>query len=307
MDDSIAHPGLGAGALEMPAWKGMISVAGAFLLGLLFIASGVYKITDPLTWAAGLIQFKVPAALSIPATLLLGTGETFAGVLLMVPRFRRWGAWLTGLLLVVFMAYMGIHYKELQGADCSCFPLIKRVVGPSFFVGDTIMLLGAVVAGLWARPSESLRSAMIVLGAVAVFTGVSYGLVSARQTGLQAPDSITVDGKPESLQHGKVFLFFFDPECSHCFQAAKDMSKYTWKAATVIAVPTAQPRFAKAFLDDTHLKAGVSNDLALLKKTFSFAAGPYGVALENGRQKEAFMFFDEKEPKTGLTKLGFIE
>jgi len=307
MDDSIAHPGLSAGSLEMPAWKGMLSVGGAVLLGLLFIASGVYKITDPLTWAAGLIQFKVPAALSIPATLLLGTGETFAGVLLMVPRFRRWGAWLTGLLLVVFMAYMGFYYKELQGADCSCFPLIKRVVGPSFFVGDTIMLLAAVAAGVWARKSESLRSAVIILGAVAVFTGVSYGVVSARQTGLQAPDSITVDGQAYSLQHGKVFLFFFDPECSHCFQAAKNMSTFTWKGSTVIAIPYAQPRFAKAFLDDTHLKAGVSNDLELLKKTFSFAAGPYGVALENGRQKQAFMFFDEKEPKTGLTKLGFIE
>jgi uncharacterized membrane protein YphA (DoxX/SURF4 family) len=307
MEDSIAHPSLSAGSLEMPAWKGLVGGAAAILLGLLFIASGVYKITDPLTWAAGLIQFKVPALLAIPATLLLGTGEAFAGVLLIVPRFRRWGAWLTGLLLVVFMAYMAINYSALRGADCSCFPLIKRVVGPAFFVGDTVMLLAAVLAGLWARPSESLRSAVIILGVLAVFTGVSFGVVNARQTGLQAPDSITVDGQPYSLQHGKAFLFFFDPECSHCFAAAKNMSTFTWKGTKVIAIPTAQPRFAKGFLDDTHLKAGVSNDLELLKKTFSFVAGPYGVALENGRQKEAFINFDDKQPQEGLKKLGFIE
>ncbi len=303
----MAHPSLSAGSLEMPAWKGVISVIGAVLLGLLFIVSGVYKITDPLSWAAGLIQFKVPAALSIPATLLLGTGETFAGVLLMVPRFRRWGAWLTGLLLVVFMAYMGVNYKALQGADCSCFPLIKRVVGPSFFVGDAVMLLVAVLAGVWARQSESLRSAVIILGAVAVFAGVSFGVTYARQSGLQAPDSITVDGQAYSLQHGKIFLYFFDPECSHCFAAAKKMSKFTWKGVKVIAIPTAQPRFAQGFLQDTNLKAGVSNDLEFLRKTFSFVAGPYGVALENGRQQEAYINFDEKEPKEGLKKLGFIE
>jgi hypothetical protein len=75
----------------------------------------------------------------------------------------------------------------------------------------------------------------------------------------------------------------------------------------VIGIPTAQPRFAQGFLKDTNLKAGISNDLEFLKKTFSFVAGPYGVALENGRQKEAFINFDEKEPKEGLKKLGFIE
>ena len=303
----MTHPSLSTRPLEMPAWKGAISALGAVLLGLMFIASGVYKITDPLTWAAGLIQFKVPAALSIPATLLLGTGETFAGVLLMVPRFRRWGAWLAALLLVVFIAYMGINYKALQGADCSCFPLIKRVVGPAFFIGDAIMLLVAGLAGVWARRSESLRGAVIVLGAVAVFAGVSFGVTYARQSGLQAPDSITVDGQPYSLQHGKIFLYFFDPECSHCFAAAKNMSTFTWKGVQVIVIPTAQPRFALGFLQDTHLKAGVSNDLDLLKKTFSFVAGPFGVALENGRQKEAYINFDDKDPKEGLKKLGFIE
>jgi len=160
MEDSMAHPSLSAGSLEIPAWKGVLSAVGAVLLGLMFIVSGVYKIMDPLGWAAGLIQFKVPAALSIPATLMLGTGETFAGVLMMVPRFRRWGAWLVGILLVVFMGYMGINYNALHGADCSCFPLIKRVVGPGFFVGDTVMLLVAVLgAALGAQAAATERPA----------------------------------------------------------------------------------------------------------------------------------------------------
>ncbi len=296
-----------AGSLEMPAWKGLLSVGAAILLGLLFIVAGVWKITDPYGAATRMIQAKVWPDLSILAAVSLGTAETFAGVLLMVPRFRRWGAWLTGLLLLVFMVYIGINYNALQGAECSCFPWLKRAVGPGFFVGDGIMLLFAVAAGFWTRQPESLRSAATILGVVAVFAGVSFGVTYARQSGLQAPDSITVDGQPYSLQHGKVFLYFFDPECSHCFQAAKQMSKFTWKDVKVIGIPTAQPRFAQGFLQDTNLKAGISNDLELLRKTFSFVAGPYGVALENGRQKEAYINFDEKEPKEGLKRLGFIE
>lgn len=307
MEDSIAHPPLSAGSLEMPAWKGLLSVGAAILLGLLFIVAGVWKITDPYGAATRMIQAKVWPDLSILAAIFLGTAETFAGVLLMVPRFRRWGAWLTGFLLLVFMVYIGINYNALQGAECSCFPWLKRAVGPGFFVGDAIMLLFAGAAGVWARQSESLRSAVIILGAVAVFAGVSFGVTYARQSGLQAPDSITVDGQPYSLQHGKIFLYFFDPECSHCFQAAKEMSKFTWKDVKVIGIPTAQPRFAQGFLQDTNLKAGISNDLELLKKSFSFVAGPYGVALENGRQKESYFNFDEKEPKEGLKRLGFIE
>jgi uncharacterized membrane protein YphA (DoxX/SURF4 family) len=307
MEDSIAHPSLRTGALELPAWKGVLSVTAAALLGLLFIVSGVWKITDPITWATLMIQAKVPADLGLPAAVFFGTAETFAGVLLMVPRFRRWGAWITGLLLISFIGYIGINYGALRGQECSCFPWIKRTIGPGFFIGDGIMLLMAVAAGIWARSSESLRSAAIILGSVAVFAGFSFGVTYARQSGIKAPDSITVDGQPYSLQHGKIFLFFFDPECSHCFEAAKNMSKFTWKDAKVIAIPTAQPRFAQDFLKDTNLKAGVSNDLALLKQTFSFVAGPYGVALENGRQKEAFINFDEKEPKEGLKQLGFIE
>jgi len=291
----------------MPAWKGVIGAGAAVVLGLLFIVAGVWKITDPYGAATRMIQAKVLPDLSLLAAIFLGTAETFAGVLLMVPRFRRWGAWLTGFLLLVFMVYIGINYTALQGAECSCFPWLKRAVGPGFFVGDGIMMLFAVAAGLWARQSESLRSAVIILGAVAVFAGVSFGVTYARQSGLQAPDSITVDGQAYSLQHGKIFLFFFDPECSHCFQAAKDMSKFTWKDVKVISIPTAQPRFAQGFLTDTGLKSGVSNDLELLKKTFSFVAGPYGVALENGRQKDAYINFDEKTPKEGLKKLGFIE
>ena len=123
---------------------------------------------------------------------------------------------------------------------------------------------------------------------------------------MKAPATITVDGKPFSTQQGRVFIFFFDPECVHCLDAGKRMAKLDWGDTKIIGVPTAQPQFARDFLHDTGLKAGVSNDLALLKKTFPFGDPPAGVALERGREKEALTKFEEPEPAATLRTLGFV-
>jgi uncharacterized membrane protein YphA (DoxX/SURF4 family) len=305
MDDSMAHSGDMLARFELAGWKNWLGGAAAVLTAALFLVAGLWKITDAPGAAVRLAQAKVPEQLSLAAALLLGIVETFGGVMVLVPRFRRWGAWLTGFLLVVFMIYIGVHYEELRGAECSCFPWVKRAVGPGFFIGDGIMLGLAALAGLWAKRSYGVRNASLILGAVAVFAVVSYGVAATRNTGLKAPDSVAVDGKPFSLQQGKVFIFFFNPECLHCLDAAKRMSTLNWGETRIVAVPTEQPQFAQNFMKNTKLPGVVSNDAALLRKTFSFVSTPAGVALENGRQKAALAQFEGEEPAATLKKLGF--
>lgn len=310
MSDSTADPaelGLHPAGAELPVWKNATAATAAVLLAILFFASGCWKLTDPFKWAQALTEFRVPSDLSLPLTIAIGMGETLAAVLILVPRFRRWGSWLIALLLLCFMFYFAVNYSTLVGKDCSCFPLVKRTVGPGLFIGDTVMLLMAVAAGLWARPSENLRAALVVLGAVVVFAGVSFGINYTRQGGLKAPATITVDGKPYSLGQGDIFLFFYDPECLHCDAAAKRMAKLHWKNTKVIAIPTHDPQFAAAFLHDTGLTAGTSLDLSLLRGTFQFVDPPYGVALERGRQKVAIASWDDSEPAATLRKIGFVE
>ena len=133
--------------------------------------------------------------------MLFRVAETYAGVLVLVPRFRRWGAWICGFLLVVFMFYIAFYYNALHGAHCNCFPWLKRVVGPAFFVEDGAMLALAVIAGWWAKPSSSLPSAALVLMAVAVFAGVSLGVSAQMQSRVKAPAQITVNaGRSPSLR-----------------------------------------------------------------------------------------------------------
>ncbi len=313
MSDTTAHPahlGLDLASVDLPAWKKGIGGVCAVLLAILFFVSGAWKLTDPFVWSQALVEFRLPSALALPGALALGIGETLGAVLILVPRFRRWGSWLLGLLLVVFMVYIGANYGALVGKECSCFPLVKRTVGPAFFVGDGVFLLMAIVSGMWARTSESLRGALVILGAVVVFAGASFGVNVARESGLKAPASITVDGKPLSLQQGNTFLFFYDPTCTHCEAAARKMAKLNWKDTNVVAIPIDTPQFAASFLHDTGFKAGTSNDLDLLRGTFKFATAPYGVALVRGHQKatvDVGVFETDGQPAALLHGLGFVE
>jgi uncharacterized membrane protein YphA (DoxX/SURF4 family) len=308
MNDSMAQARAELAPLDLPGWKSVSSWVAAALLAVLFLVSGVWKITYPQDWAVRISEFKFPESLSLPAALACGIAETVGAVLIFVPRFRRWGSILLSVLLAVFIGYFALNYSALRGAECSCFPLVKRVVGPFFFVSDGALLGLAILAGAWAAPPRSLRSAVLVLGAVTVYALVSFGVTEALQSGTKAPETVTVSGAPYSLQHGRIFLFFFDPECMHCFNSAKKMSKLDWGETKVVAIPVSQPRYAQGFLQETGLKAVVSSDFDKLKHVFPYTAVPAGVALENGREKAAVTKFEEdSEPAATLRELGFVK
>ena len=295
--------------VEQRNWRDITSWIMAILISAVFLVAGLWKITDPIGAAVRLAQAKVPESLSVFAAVSFGTVETFAGVLLLVPRFRRWGSWITSLLLIAFMIFIGIHYNELRGAECSCFPWVKRAVGPGFFAGDGIMLLLAIGAGVWAGRPNGLRPAALILGAVAVFTLVSLGLASQRNTGTKAPDTITaLDGHSISLKQGKVFIYFFNPQCLHCLDAGRRLAALNWGDTRFVGVPTENPQFGGWFLDQSGLtgKGPLSSDVVALKKLCPFDLPPAGVALQEGVEKKMLLQFEDKEPLATLKDLGFV-
>ncbi|HUI58101.1 MAG TPA: MauE/DoxX family redox-associated membrane protein [Bryobacteraceae bacterium] len=293
-------------ALELPGWKTALSWVASLLVSFLFLIPGLWMITDAPDAAMHMAQARVPESLSLVAAVALGIAETIGGVLVLVPRFRRWGAILTSALLVVFLAYFALNYHALRGAECSCFPWVKRAVNPAFFAEDGLMLGLAILAGLWSRRPESPRSAVMVVGAVLVFALVSYGVDATRLTGIRAPDTISVDARPYSLQRGKIFIFFFDPMCAHCFDAARRMAQYRWGDTKVVAVPVEQPQYAAQFLLETGLSAAISNDFGELKQALGYTGYPFGVALQNGRERASLIKFEDQEPGVTLKQLGFI-
>jgi hypothetical protein len=310
MSQGIALPSEALLPLEKQrGWRTGINWTAAILISIVFLVAGLWKVTDPIGAAVRLAQAKVPESLSVFTAVGLGTLETFTGVLLLIPRFRRWGSWVGTFLLGAFMIFIAIHYNELVGVDCSCFPWVKRAVGPQFFVGDGAMMLLAIVAGVWARASMGFRPAAIILGAVAVFALASFGLASTRHTGTKAPASITAeDGRSLSLEEGKVFVYFFNPQCLHCLEAGRRLAALNWGDTRFIGVPTENPQFGDWFMGKAGLtgKGPVSKDLALLQKTFPFDTPPAGVAIENGYEKAMLLQFEDQEPSATLKKIGFI-
>lgn len=293
---------------QQRVWRTAVGWIAAILMAAVFLVAGIWKISDPERVGVMLAQLKVPQELSLPLAICLGIAETFTGILLLLPRFRRWGSIAATFLLLAFMVYIGVHYSELRGADCSCFPWLKRTVGPGFFIGDAAMLLGAVAAGLGTRASGGLRMAALILSGVAALTLVSYGVNASRHTGTKAPATIMgEDGKPISLQEGKVFIYFFNPQCMHCLQAGQKLAALNWGDTRFIGVPTENPRFGDWFMKNARLagKGPVSKDLQVLKKLFPFDLPPAGVALENGYQKAMLLQFEDAEPAATLKKLGF--
>jgi uncharacterized membrane protein YphA (DoxX/SURF4 family) len=288
-------------------WRNAAGFSSGILLAVLFLVSGLWKVLDPFSAAERMVQALIPDALGMPAAIGVGTAELFTAVLLLIPRYRRWGAGLAGLLLVAFMVYVGAFYDRLLGDDCNCFPWIRRVVGPMFFITDAAMLLLAVGAAVWSRQPRGLRSPALLLAGVIGLALGSYSVAASVRSGIKAPSSIVVEGQQRLLGSGRYFLYFFDPECSHCLAVARKLGRQQWRDAEVIAIPTANPQFARAFLDDAGLTAGISPDAVLLRKSFPFTDSPYGVALSLRRQVGAYNSGDlEQAVFVSLRQLGFI-
>ena len=290
---------------RLQPWKRGVATACAVVLAIIFIVAGLWKLTDPFTAGVRMEQMRVPGGLGVPVAILVGILETVAGLLLVIPSYRRWGAWLCAALLVVFMVYVGAQYEVLRGEDCTCFPWLERVVGPWFFISDALMLVLAIIAGWWAVRPVGLRVPAMVLAGVTVFAITSYGVAVSERMRLATPETITANGHTIQLRQGKVFIYFFDPECSHCDMAARELATLDWTGTEVIAVATRMPQFAEQFLQDTGLQAELSPDLEKLRQAFPFTDAPYAIALENGRVVEHFTTFDEVQPMKRLRELGF--
>src|SRR3954454_4843844 len=219
-------------------WRRYAVAAAAILLGIIFLVSGGWKVLQPFKTGELLEQARVPGGFGTIGASVLGTLELFAAFLLFTPRYRKLGGLLGSALMIFFIGWIAFYYQQLVGHECSCFPIITRAVGPGFFVSDGVMLLFGLVAAAWGPTVTHLRVPAIALAALAVLAGASLGAGAMQRRNVEMPYPVAVEGKPTDLRSGKVFLFFYDPMCSHCDAASKFMSTLTWKDTRMVAIPT---------------------------------------------------------------------
>jgi uncharacterized membrane protein YphA (DoxX/SURF4 family) len=293
----------------MPAWKSWIGWAAAILMAALWLVAGVWKLSDLGGFQVKLTQLLVPVSLSMPATLALVVSELTAGILLLVPAWRRLGGLFSAGILLVFMAYMAINYEPLRGADCSCFPWVERAVGPVFFWTDGAMVALALLAAWFSRRPARLRHAAYALAGIVAMTGVTFAVEqsAAPAAAGELPAVIQVEDGQLDLTRGPVFLYFLNPTCLHCLDAGIAMSKYHWNA-TFVGVPTQDFDFGPQFINDAGLKdVKLSPDLDHLKAVFPFEDVPYAVALMDGKVIAQIRFFEEPDLGEKLREIGFVE
>ncbi len=292
-----------------PAWRAWVGWTAAILMAALWLVAGTWKLSDLSGFQVKLTQMLVPVGLSMPATLALVVSELTAGILLLVPAWRRLGGLFSAALLIVFMAYVAFNYGPLQGADCSCFPWVKRAVGPVFFWTDGAMVALALLAAWCSRPPARLRQAAMALAGIVAMTGVTFAVEQAAPPSAagELPTVIQVSGGQLDISKGPVFLYFLNPTCMHCLDAGIAMSKYHWKA-TFVGIPTQDFDFGPQFVSDASLKdVKLSPELDRLKAVFPFEDVPYGVALQDGKVVAQLHFFDEPDLGAKLREIGFVE
>ncbi len=292
-------------------WKNTVGWVCAGLMALLWLSAGLWKLSAIGDFQNKLNQLLVPAALTLPATLIVAMGEVTAAVMLLRPAWRRLGGLLSTVLLLVFMAYMAINYTALRGEDCTCFPWLERAVGPAFFWGDGAMVLASLVAAWFAPRIGALRQVRWLLVGVLGLAVVALGYDKfGPEPGAEVPREIVVEGQPYDLTHGKKFLFFFNPTCLHCLDVGEKLSKYEFQA-DFIGIPTQDYDFSEGFLGDAGLtgKVKLSSDLDKLKETFPFTDVPYAAAIGDGRVLHRFPMIELDEPMMGqkLHELGIVK
>lgn len=164
-------------------WKSVIGIAGAVVLGLVFLVAAWGKAINPDAFVEQ-IQFeglgflglaRWVAIFAIALEVALGTA--------LVLGLRRWWILLPTALLVVFFlfltgrAYWRFEQGLITGAEsCGCFGnLVTRTPAEAFWQ-DLVLLAGPLILAFVGLPSGKKRTPVLRLAAVALLTGASVVL-----------------------------------------------------------------------------------------------------------------------------------
>lgn len=102
-----------------------LTVRVQIALGVLFVAAALPKIIDPPGFAQMIYNYKmVPASLLNAMTLVLPWLELLCGIALILGIWRRTATLLVGLMLVTFIAAIGINLARDNAVNCGCFEIV---------------------------------------------------------------------------------------------------------------------------------------------------------------------------------------
>jgi uncharacterized membrane protein YphA (DoxX/SURF4 family) len=135
-------------------WQNLSTLL-AWTLGALFIYAAVEKIRDPAQFAQSIKYFKMVDLSYVNAiAIILPWWEVAAGIAILTRSWRRVGAWLILLMLIVFT--IAIASAVSRGLDISCGCFGKSSGKASYSkLAENFGMIAAAGMVLWFRPRET--------------------------------------------------------------------------------------------------------------------------------------------------------
>jgi putative oxidoreductase len=142
-----------------------LTVRVQFVLAAFFVVAGISKIADPPGFAHEIHNYKmVPGALVNAMALILPWIEVVTGVALFLGIARRTAAKVLGILLLVFIAALGVNLARGHPVDCGCFGTstvqktdAERLRDMKIAIARDVGLLILAAQILWATRREYTR------------------------------------------------------------------------------------------------------------------------------------------------------
>ena len=211
----------------LDAW-GIAALVAAILVGCVLIFSAFTKILSPQAFVASVDSYGLlPSGLVLPgATGLIGL-EIGLGLMLILGPGRRFAAWLTLPLVLMFIG-MVIYAMQVGLEECGCFGEVIKMEPRDELLVD-LVLLALTLLVLWRgrdlqlglpHVAPTLGWGGLVVGA-ALFLAAGPVVSSQETLDLTMEDLAVLAQAMPPIEIGEdAFLFFFAADCDHCWAYA---------------------------------------------------------------------------------------
>jgi uncharacterized membrane protein YphA (DoxX/SURF4 family) len=123
----------------------------AWVVGCYFICAAYYHIENPAKFAESITLYKMVPLWAVNAqAIVMPWFELIAGLALLVRPWRRPGAVIISVLLVVFIVAVSSAVYRGLNIDCGCTKHASKVGLP--IIVRNVAMLGGMMAILWYRP-----------------------------------------------------------------------------------------------------------------------------------------------------------
>lgn len=204
-----------------PKLKHILLTAARWVLGSVFVASGVFKSVDPVGTSIFVEKYLatygldvlLPAALAM--AIVLAVVEMALGMLLIADVLRRQVALVTSCFIAVFTIITLLSATVLPIGDCGCFGDAIKLTPWQTFIKNVVLLPVAVAVWWYSERRATSWRMVAIVSALAVIIPLAVNLYSLRylpivdflpyKEGVNLREEVTREREAASVQSILIF------------------------------------------------------------------------------------------------------